>query len=98
MEKDFINEEEIANLLEKGKNPDPVKIREIIEKSKGKNRLEAHETAKLVHVNDPELLDEMFKAASQIKQDVYGNRIVFFAPLYVGNRCVHIRKKLIKYG
>ncbi|WP_425514951.1 [FeFe] hydrogenase H-cluster radical SAM maturase HydG [Crassaminicella profunda] len=89
VKKDFINEEEIWGFLEKGKNPDPAEIREIIEKSKGKNRLEPHETAKLLHVNDPELLEEMFKAAAEIKQDVYGNRIVFFAPLYVGNKCIN---------
>lgn len=87
--KDFINEEEIMRHLENGKNPDPAEIREILAKSKQKIRLEPEETAKLLHVNDPELLEEMYTLAGQIKQDVYGNRIVFFAPLYVGNKCIN---------
>ena len=37
----------------------------------------------------PELVEEIFDAARQLKRDVYGNRIVLFAPLYVGNDCVN---------
>jgi 2-iminoacetate synthase len=31
----------------------------------------------------------MFETARQLKRDVYGNRIVLFAPLYVGNLCIN---------
>lgn len=31
----------------------------------------------------------MFALARKIKEDVYGNRIVFFAPLYIGNKCIN---------
>ena len=31
----------------------------------------------------------MFEAARQLKRDVYGRRIVLFAPLYIGNSCVN---------
>ncbi len=89
IKKDFIDDAKIWDLIEKGHNPDPREIREIIAKSKAKNRLEPEETAKLLNVSDPDLLEEMYEAAAKIKQDVYGNRIVFFAPLYAGNKCVN---------
>lgn len=88
-DKDFINDEEIFDLLENGKNPDPIEIRSIIDKSLNKVRLEPIETAKLLQVEDPELLEEVFEAARKLKQEIYGNRIVFFAPLYIGNKCIN---------
>lgn len=88
-QKDFINDEEIIRLLKEAENPDPVEIRDIFAKSKEKVRLEPEETAKLLQIKDPELIEEMFVLARKIKEDVYGNRIVFFAPLYIGNKCIN---------
>ncbi|MFD3156936.1 [FeFe] hydrogenase H-cluster radical SAM maturase HydG [Haloimpatiens sp. FM7330] len=85
--KDFINDEKIWKQLNGAVNPDAVEIREILKKSEKKIRLEPEETAKLLQVEDKELLEEMFKLARKIKEDVYGKRIVFFAPLYIGNKC-----------
>ena len=87
--KSFIPEEKIFELLEKTKNPDPARVREIIQKSLNKNRLEPEETATLLNVEDPELLEEIFEAARTLKERIYGNRIVLFAPLYIGNECVN---------
>jgi len=89
MTKDFINDNLIEKQLREAKNPDHKEIREIMAKAKAKNRLEPEETAKLLHVEDKELLEEIYELAGQIKEDVYGKRIVFFAPLYVGNKCVN---------
>src|SRR6056297_261986 len=89
MTKDFINDNLIEKQLREAKNPNHKEIREIMAKAKAKNRLEPEETAKLLHVEDKELLEEIYELAGQIKEDVYGKRIVFFAPLYVGNKCVN---------
>jgi 2-iminoacetate synthase len=43
----------------------------------------------LLNTRDEELLDELFAAARQLKRDIYGNRIVLFAPLYIGNSCIN---------
>ncbi|AEE92072.1 Biotin and thiamin synthesis associated [Tepidanaerobacter acetatoxydans Re1] len=86
---DFIDDEKIIRLLEEGKDTEKSEIREIFAKSKEKNRLEPEETAKLLQIEDEDLLEEMFSLARQIKEDVYGNRIVFFAPLYIGNNCIN---------
>jgi len=85
----FIPEGRIFELLEKTKNPDPKRVREILQKSLEKNRLDPEETATLLNVEDEELLAEMFEAARKLKEEVYGNRIVLFAPLYIGNACVN---------
>lgn len=88
-EKTFIPEAEIWELLEKTKNPDRKRVLEILDKSLNKNRLEPEEVATLLNVEDPELLEEIFHAARTLKERIYGNRIVLFAPLYIGNDCVN---------
>ncbi|MCX7653476.1 MAG: [FeFe] hydrogenase H-cluster radical SAM maturase HydG [Fervidobacterium sp.] len=88
-EKTFIPEAEIFELLEVTKSPDKVKVREILEKSLNKNRLEPDEVATLLNVEDEKLLEEIFHAARTLKERIYGNRIVLFAPLYIGNDCVN---------
>jgi len=64
-------------------------VREIIAKSLEKQPLAPAETAVLLGCEDRELHQEMFAAARKLKETVYGNRIVLFAPLYIGNRCVN---------
>ena len=65
--------------------PDASRVREIIAKSMAKQPLDLAETAVLLRASRPELIEEIFEAARQLKRSVYGNRIVLFAPLYVGN-------------
>ena len=43
----------------------------------------------LLECEIPEAIDEMEKVAKMIKQKLYGNRIVMFAPLYLSNYCVN---------
>ena len=87
--KDFIDDAKIQTLLEEARDPDPSEIREILAKARSKKRLEPEETAKLLQVEDPELLEEIFQLAGELKKAIYGNRIVFFAPLYIGNKCIN---------
>ena len=54
-----------------------------------KKPLEVEETAALLAAESPDLVEEIFNAARQLKKDVYGNRIVLFAPLYIGNFCIN---------
>jgi hypothetical protein len=41
----------------------------------------------LSFVDDPELLAEVYSTAKEIKEEIYGSRLVLFAPLYISNRC-----------
>jgi 2-iminoacetate synthase len=84
----FIDPEEIWNLINTTK-PDKLRVRDVIAKSLDKQRLTMEETAVLVNAVGTGLADEIKQGARELKQRVYGNRIVLFAPLYVGNRCIN---------
>ena len=86
---DFINDDLIWEPINKHHSPDPARVREILAKALDIKTLSPDETAMLINVQDPELWEEMFKVASQIKHKVYDNRIVTFAPLYCSNLCVN---------
>jgi 2-iminoacetate synthase len=85
---DFIDDERLEKLIVSTK-PDAVRVREIIAKSLAKEPLEVAETAALLAADEPDLVEEIFAAARELKRRVYGNRIVLFAPLYVGNDCIN---------
>lgn len=85
--KDFIDDAYIESLVHDTKS-DADKVREIIAKSLKKEALTVEETAALLAADD-EVTEEIFAAAKQLKDTVYGNRIVLFAPLYIGNKCIN---------
>lgn len=86
--KPFIDPAELENHLMTAK-ADAKTVREIIAKSLNKERLSLHDTAVLLNADDPELIEEIKKGARELKKKVYGNRIVLFAPLYIGNKCTN---------
>lgn len=86
--KPFIDPEEIWDYIHKTEST-PERVREVIAKSLNKERLNLEETAVLVNAKDPQLIEEIKQGAKTLKEKVYGNRIVLFAPLYVGNRCTN---------
>ena len=87
--KSFIPTQTIEDLIISEANAPASRIRDIIAKSLDKNRLEPDETAALLSVKDPELREMILQGARDLKKTIYGNRIVLFAPLYVGNECVN---------
>jgi 2-iminoacetate synthase len=86
--KPFIDPDEIWAFLNKTK-PNKKRVREVIAKSLDKHRLTMEETAILINSVGTDLADEIIHGARELKEKVYGNRIVLFAPLYVGNRCTN---------
>ncbi|NOQ25053.1 MAG: [FeFe] hydrogenase H-cluster radical SAM maturase HydG [Bacteroidales bacterium] len=86
--KPFIDPEEIWDFINKTE-PTKERVREVIAKSLNKKRLSLEETAVLINATDPELIEEIKQGAKTLKEKVYGNRIVLFAPLYVGNKCTN---------
>lgn len=88
---EFINHEEITETLEyadKNKSNVPL-LREILEKAKERKGLSHRDASVLLECDVPEINDEIYALAEQIKKDFYGNRIVMFAPLYLSNYCVN---------
>ena len=86
--KPFIDPEEIWDFINNTKST-PERVRALIQKSLNKERLTMEETAVLVNTTDPALVEEIKEGARELKRRIYGNRIVLFAPLYVGNYCVN---------
>ncbi|POR05615.1 [FeFe] hydrogenase H-cluster radical SAM maturase HydG [Alkalispirochaeta sphaeroplastigenens] len=86
---DFIDEEAIFRALEETRTPDPRTVRDILDKSRAIQTLTPRETAVLLNVEDPDMLEEMRQTGLEIKLKVYDNRIVTFAPLYMANHCVN---------
>lgn len=87
--KNFINHEKIESLLESAKNASIEDVKSIIDKAKTCVGLNLEEVATLLQFDDQDLLEEMFACANHIKNAIYGDRIVMFAPLYIANYCVN---------
>ena len=85
----FIDEPLINSLINENIEEDSILCREIFAKSRQKQPLNLQDTAALISIKSPELLNELFETARELKRDIYGKRIVLFAPLYVGNYCVN---------
>jgi 2-iminoacetate synthase len=84
--KSFIDPDELWRFINIAK-AEKQRVREIISKSLDKQRLTLEETAVLINASGTDLLEEIKEGAKELKKRVYGNRIVLFAPLYVGNKC-----------
>ncbi|MBS3122552.1 [FeFe] hydrogenase H-cluster radical SAM maturase HydG [Candidatus Woesearchaeota archaeon] len=87
--KDIVDEEKFYNLLERTRNPSAGKILKILEKAKEKKGLTIEEIGFLLNTTDEKLIPLMFDAAGKIKKEIYGERLVFFAPLYASSFCVN---------
>lgn len=85
----IINEDYINELLVRAKETPKDDILKIIEKAKDCFGLTFEEASVLLQLEDDELLNEMFEASKYIKEKIYGNRIVVFAPLYTSNECTN---------
>ncbi|KYO67236.1 [FeFe] hydrogenase H-cluster radical SAM maturase HydG [Thermovenabulum gondwanense] len=86
---DFIDDQKILEALKRGEKTAKSEIREIIEKAREAKGLDINEVASLLYLEDEELLEELYLVAKEVKNKIYGNRIVLFAPLYFSDYCVN---------
>lgn len=89
MERDFIDDDKIWAQLNRWSNPSKTDVRRVLEKAENKIRLNPEEMAILIQNKDVETINEIYMMANRLKRDIYGDRIVFFAPLYISNKCVN---------
>ena len=88
---EFIDDGEILASLEyaeENKNNAEL-INSILEKAAERKGLTHREAAVLLACPDEELNQKMYALAKEIKEKIYGKRIVFFAPLYLSNYCIN---------
>lgn len=67
--------------------PDPQRVRDILQRARELKGLGLPEVAVLSNVRDPEQLQALFETARFVKEEIYGRRMVMFAPLYLSNIC-----------
>ena len=87
----FIDDAEILSSLAEAKETakDAGAVRAILDKARSCNGLTHREAAVLLEIDDPQLEHELYALAKEIKERIYGRRIVLFAPLYVANHCIN---------
>lgn len=88
---EFINHNEILKTIEYAKENKSNRelIFSLIERAKDCKGLTHREAAVLLECDIPEANDAIRDLAIKIKEKLYGNRIVMFAPLYLSNYCVN---------
>ncbi len=84
--KPLINHE-LLNSLTALTEPDTSRRREILEKARKLKGLNLHEAAELLACCGEKAVTELLETASYVKEQIYGPRMVLFAPLYAGNKC-----------
>ncbi|MGQ9696921.1 MAG: [FeFe] hydrogenase H-cluster radical SAM maturase HydG [Armatimonadota bacterium] len=82
-----LDENRIRQALGHGSGLDAPALTSALNKAVQLEGLSLSEAAGLLCTSDPGLHREICSAAAQVKRAVYGDRIVFFAPLYVSNTC-----------
>lgn len=85
----FIDDKAIWQAIEDASNPSREQIQAILDKARQCEGLSIQETALLLQNQDKALDEALFTVAREIKNTIYGNRIVMFAPLYVSNHCAN---------
>ncbi|MGL4475329.1 MAG: [FeFe] hydrogenase H-cluster radical SAM maturase HydG [Shewanella sp.] len=85
----FIQEDKIWELLNTNTAPSQAQVQAVLTKARLCEGLTLEDTAVLLQNQDCELEQQMFAIARDIKNTIYGNRIVLFAPLYVSNHCAN---------
>jgi len=88
---EFIDDGEVLASIEVAKKTSTNKaaIEKILNKAIMYKGLSHREAAVLLEVNDDETLEKMYKIAREVKEKIYGKRIVLFAPLYLSSYCVN---------
>ncbi len=82
----FIDAEEIWAFLNRTA-PVNEEVDRVIDRSLNKHRLTLREVATLLNAATPSQIRKIKEGARELKRNIYGNRVVLFAPLYVGNKC-----------
>lgn len=75
--------ESLSNLREVSKK----ELDGILSKAKELKGLNLEDVAKLLSVESKEGIDALLDTSKYVKKEIYGNRMVLFAPLYTGNHC-----------
>lgn len=88
---EFINDGEIKATMTYAKSHknNISLVNEILSKAADGKGLGHRDAAVLLECDDKDVIERTYALARELKQKIYGNRIVMFAPLYLSNYCVN---------
>ena len=86
--KNFIDREKLYNLIE-GNIPTEREFQQVLQKARKLKGLSLKDVALLLRVKDTAHIHEIMEVAKYVKEEIYGRRLVLFAPVYTGNVCVN---------
>lgn len=88
---EFIDDGEILASIDEARRlvKDKTEIDRILAKAREYKGLTHREAAVLLEVEDDDTLEKIYKIAREVKEKIYGSRIVIFAPLYLSSYCVN---------
>lgn len=88
---EFINDGEIRDTMQYAIEncENRTLIKQILEKARAFKGISHREAAVLLECTQPDIIQEIYSLANEVKHRFYGNRIVMFAPLYLSNHCVN---------
>jgi len=84
----MIDEKKIQDIIDSASTPPDSRLDGILAKAVQKKGLSLFEAAELLKANRRQL-ERLFRAAWKVKEEIYGNRLVLFAPLYLSDYCVN---------
>lgn len=85
----MINRHYIEGIIQRAQNPRYEEIKYILNKVKQKKRLNHLDIVMLLNAHDERQVQEIYQIAGELKEEIYGSRVVMFAPLYISNFCVN---------
>lgn len=84
----FIDRDKLYGLLENNV-PTESELNDILNKARKLKGLSLEDVAKLLCVEKEEDIQKILNTARYAKEEIYGKRLVLFAPIYTGNACVN---------
>ena len=85
----MIDKEYINKIIKAGEHPTHDEIQSILGKADRRIKLNHLEISMLMSAYDEKQVKEIYDIAGKIKREIYGERVVMFAPLYISNYCVN---------
>jgi len=83
----FIDHQKIFSQISNTSVPETSEIDEILLKARELKGLNEDDVSKLLRVKDTEYIENILNTADFAKSEIYGKRLVLFAPLYISNLC-----------
>ena len=84
----FIDRDKLYGMIDQPA-PTESELNNILNKARKLKGLNLQDVAHLLNVKDPAGIQKILDTAEYCKDEIYGRRLVLFAPIYTGNACVN---------